>query len=815
MNAGMTFKHHTTLTVSQSLWRVTFSVQLPNLSWGREESPFKSTQFTDTLMSDKTYCTKKVAVNARFGVNAALEHCGRFIENIAFIRTTANRARKTLQQIGRSINSLLPKPLPQGWHNEKVVRPRAILSFIGDISHSLFGTARSSDLEAVRTAVNELIANHGVQERLLKSSSEHLATFATSVNKEFDLILTKIAAQAENTRGLLENVREQAEQGLHFLANITLNTQKAMASITEMEVYFSNFLDGIELLSQGFLPSFLISEETLGEALQNISDTLIESHSKWEVIHLSPTYYYQHGAFIHVRNADSLFITLQIPLAMFKNPFHIYELVTFAMPTHDSNQHATRLTDIPEAIAIDVSEQYMFTLTSAELKDLDRHHASDIRRIFQTVTDDNCVIALYKDRTNSIMEKCKFQIELDVKPNDVIQMNDNEFLLLNIEKYVVTSDNGTTFSNSCKSCIVTLQKGETLQAGTYYVSPTLKDMSHVPRVRYITNVALLYSLFKQDTARILSASTYQPEEVEIRAPNITIYRTALTELDTSNVKVTLDLKKAAQQIKNDKEVAASLTHVLLLEEDKTEEGFLFWLTLPGFIIEGLGGTVVILLIIVVTTAVQIRKMATAVAILQALVATAESKLTFDFFEERNEKNKPEPELFQGNGTTNFKIFEIFNYDRNTLALIIMSVVLTLLIIGCILQYILLCWRRNRYSQKFHIIMKLASSKQTTEITLLTLTGSPEDFYFTSKEFIKDIKIEGGFLRDTVSYDWKSFTAVNLLGDQTKLTGKATIKFGQSNLIKEILKNDFLAIPWYKTGEKMVRLGMRPQVDDDN
>jgi len=112
-------------------------------------------------------------------------------------------------------------------------------------------------------------------------------------------------------------------------------------------------------------------------------------------------------------------------------------------------------------------------------------------------------------------------------------------------------------------------------------------------------------------------------------------------------------------------------------------------------------------------------------------------------------------------------------------------------------------------------MKLASAKHTTEISLLTLTGSPEDFYFTSKELIADLKIEGGFLRDTVSYNWNSFTVVNLLGDQTKLTGKATIKFGESNLIKEILKNDFLAIPWYKTDEKMVRLGMRPEVDDDN
>ena len=112
-------------------------------------------------------------------------------------------------------------------------------------------------------------------------------------------------------------------------------------------------------------------------------------------------------------------------------------------------------------------------------------------------------------------------------------------------------------------------------------------------------------------------------------------------------------------------------------------------------------------------------------------------------------------------------------------------------------------------------MKLTSLKCTTQIDLVTLIGSPEDFSFTSKEFIKDLKVEIGFFRDTVSYRWNSFSATNLLGHQTKLSGKAKIKFGQASLIREILKDDFLAIPWYKSGEKIVHLGIKPEDDDDN
>ena len=70
-------------------------------------------------------------------------------------------------------------------------------------------------------------------------------------------------------------------------------------------------------------------------------------------------------------------------------------------------------------------------------------------------------------------------------------------------------------------------------------------------------------------------------------------------------------------------------------------------------------------------------MATAVAILQALAATAESKLTFKFFKHEKQKNEPEQEnLNQGNGTFYFKIFET---EHPALVLLILSLVLMRLI----------------------------------------------------------------------------------------------------------------------------------------
>src|SRR5258708_1222895 len=281
-----------------------------------------------------------------------------------------------------------------------------------------------------------------------------------------------------------------------------------MSSINEMEIFFSNFLSGVEMLAAGRLPTVLVDQETLGDTLLNISDTLAESHSQWKVINTAPTYYYSYGTFIHVRDATHLFITLQIPLARHDQPFNIFELLTFALPTHDSNEHATRLIGLPHAVAFDVTGRYMFPLTSSELKDIDKYHTSHVRRIFHQMSADSCVVALYKDNTESIMKNCKFQIELDSKTKEIIQLNEEEFLLLNIEKYTIQMEDGTKMSNSCRSCIVTLSKGEFLKTKEYYISPNLKNASSVPRVRHVTNLALIYALFNEDKARILSFSSY-------------------------------------------------------------------------------------------------------------------------------------------------------------------------------------------------------------------------------------------------------------------------------------------------------------------
>ena len=148
------------------------------------------------------------------------------------------------------------------------------------------------------------------------------------------------------------------EQEIHFLSNITVNTLEAMSSIHKMEHYFATFLTGVEILVADRLPTILVSHSMLHEALLHISETLQETHSPWQIIYPDPDYYYKYGSLVYVSDSRFLYIHCRF-LTVMETRFHVFEIITFSLPTHDEPNHSTRVIGLPDAVAIDSIEKFM------------------------------------------------------------------------------------------------------------------------------------------------------------------------------------------------------------------------------------------------------------------------------------------------------------------------------------------------------------------------------------------------------------------------------------------------------------------------
>jgi len=151
-------------------------------------------------------------------------------------------------------------------------------------------------------------------------------------------------------------------------------------------------------VASGRLSSYLIPYTTLGNTLLHVAGELASLHLQWNVINTLPQFYYSFASFIHVRDKNNLYITLQIPLGYHPHPFNIYEIITFTIPTHIGANHSTMLRSVPHATAIDLSLHLSFELTNAEMNTIVNHHTSHIRRSFSAAFNTCITFCIFRSR---------------------------------------------------------------------------------------------------------------------------------------------------------------------------------------------------------------------------------------------------------------------------------------------------------------------------------------------------------------------------------------------------------------------------------
>src|SRR5258708_27571083 len=157
LNYGVVFKHHHSISITEGMWRITFSRKLPSLDMMIDDKTklhANTSFYTGAKFAALSNCalpSRVAGAHAPKGIN-----CAKFVDNAAFLKELGIRAHRTLLTISENIKNSLPHQLPRNWHNKRVISTRALLYFVADLGKSIFGFATSQDTESIRTAVNEL-----------------------------------------------------------------------------------------------------------------------------------------------------------------------------------------------------------------------------------------------------------------------------------------------------------------------------------------------------------------------------------------------------------------------------------------------------------------------------------------------------------------------------------------------------------------------------------------------------------------------------------------------------------------------------------
>jgi len=228
-----------------------------------------------------------------------------------------------------------------------------------------------------------------------------------------------------------------------------------------------------------------------------------------------------------------------------------------------------------------------------------------------------------------------------------------------------------------------------------------------------------------------------------------------------------------------------------------EDELLAWeirFSLPGIILLVFSALTLGLCVATFYLIISVRKLLSAILILQALTKQVSAEFNFNFYG----RSVPEPPSVDNTTMGNF--FVITSCENG-------YYILT----GFVLFFGFLCltflihrlWVKAKKSFHLSFSIGIVSTQVSYIVSLLTLTGVPSDYKITSPDFIANLRLNESRCKSFLEYDWTNVGIPHIaLGTEHKLSGQAPLFFRKVRILRNVFKDDFACIPVFMQDDKM-------------
>ena len=370
---------------------------------------------------------------------------------------------------------------------------------------------------------------------------------------------------------------------------------------------------------------------------------------------------------------------------------------------------------------------------------------------------------------------------------EIIQINENEFLLININNYTINCGNISKMA-SCKSCIVKLPQGCELKSDTWFIQPSIKMHTHTDRetVQHTINLPLLNQFFTNDSLQFIKGSFFLDKPPLLKIPDFKYFMTNLTKNLARDDRLSIDFNKAAEQIKNDRVIVQGLSESIILGDVYVPDRF--WDTIAGYVTTSIGALLILLIIAMAYFWYKIRCLTIMLLVLQQSVLKAQGneQLVFDYF--KTENSVLSKQITNTSMQLNEVLMEISGQIWAHTVIVMLSLAFLILTVMKI---------HKRFGKKltdvnFELILELLGNKSHF-ISLFKLSGIPSDYQISMEFPIQNVTVIGS-IKPTLNFDWSSLKITNILSSKTvgipQCIGLSFRKSAEIKLEKEM---DFSAL----------------------
>ena len=277
---------------------------------------------------------------------------------------------------------------------------RSLLPFLGNIAKSLIGVSTTEDLDRVAEKVAYLHRENTKPAKSFQHELSLMTSFMKTANNRLDNAFKSININHETIEQIAQNVTDTvasaaaaAEQELILIISL-----EQFKNYLQLQNEYQQLFTAFKFLLQGKLSPIIIPQTELIKTIGHIHNTLFLHRPGFNLLHNSPTYFYEHAEFkLHISNG-SILILVKFPLGSRNQPMKLFKILNYPIPVTNTSSHATQIDNLSTYLAIShLRDSYSVLPDSAlnectfDMSSVNCHFSVPL----QSMAKPNCALALF------------------------------------------------------------------------------------------------------------------------------------------------------------------------------------------------------------------------------------------------------------------------------------------------------------------------------------------------------------------------------------------------------------------------------------
>ncbi|XP_052076736.1 uncharacterized protein LOC127714723 isoform X1 [Mytilus californianus] len=649
---------------------------------------------------------------------------------------------------------------------------RAILSFVGQLSKTLFNTATMDDVNLLARHINALTTRTLKLTNTMAQHDQHESSYMASVDKRISNLVTQISDNHNEInmmqKSVLDHVRDAENLFLHLQAKII----ESFSLSSKINQQLEQLKLGIFDLVQGKLSPLLIKPSTITSTINRIQQVLNTKYPGFYISQTSQNFYYDTKYFVFSKHKSDIFVMLNIPLAYKMSKLDLYKVTSLPFP-HNSTTHATQLLNTPQYVAITKDKQYYIKLSDQELEKCTKYDDNfhcQFTKSFST-SKSSCLMSIYNNQKEKVNQFCDFRFLHDVIKPKIVALTQSSVVIYKTTQLNMDCNGKQIIKQGCDFCIIQIPCRCSILTTNLYIPPSFtncKTSNNITTI-YPINLALLQQFFNAEQLKDIQPNSTFSTLPNIAIPNFKMYNHSFSTFLSNDKRDHLSLTKMAEATKQEGMVFHNLAEPLLEGIINVKDN---WPDLNGIL--GMIGTVLasISIIFAIWAFFKIKILTTALIILQGSCHV--KSMTAPSFIYKNIQTTTSNPI-----TSN--LFKELKFNHILVAIIGILIVIVVF---------LMLYKKRKSSQHTFISLEITTGSNCLTLPLCKLPLCPSYWTFSMPPEVKSLSVSGIF-RPSLHINWDDFIITNTL-TQKSIVGPKNIKisFWEALRLKQILKQPF-------------------------